>query len=250
MSAHNTWIPIASVLQRAAIAAAVAAAIAAGCGHAPVSGAAQIVRFKDATGGARWEQVSIIETRGTLSVAGMAGEFTATEDARDGRSRTEFSLGPVTGGEGFDGRTKWRRDPGGEVVLADSVEEIARAQTQAWLTRRGYFREGGARYRELGTRKHEGRRYTVVEAVPDRGVPIELWIDGATGLLARTIHREGLDSVVTAYGDYRPVGGVQLPFRVVSDPGDPRNRSTTQITAAELKPAAAADAFAPPELLP
>src|SRR5262249_4720847 len=76
--------------------------------------------------------------------------------------------------------------------------------------------------------------------------PVELWFDDATGLLARTVHREGINTVVTTFDDYRPVDGVSLPFRTVIDPGDPRNRATVTVTEAHVRgPATAAELARP-----
>jgi predicted aspartyl protease len=193
-----------------------------------------------------WSQVAFLELRGTLSVSGLTGQITTVEDVRDGRVRTDYTLGPVAGGEGYDGKVRWHRDPGGEVAIADAAEALALARTEEWLTRRGYCRDAGATYKPLGTREAGGKRYTVIEAVPDGGAKVELWLAPATRLLARTVHRDGQDTVTTSYDDYRATNGVRVPFKVTQDSGDPRNLTTITLTAVELHATVAAERFAAP----
>ena len=116
----------------------------------------------------RWKQIAFVETRGTVSVSGLTGQVTSIEDVRDGRTRSDFTLGQIAGGDGYDGKVHWQKDPGGEVRIADAPEAIALARTEAWLSRRGYCSDAGARYRDLGTRE----RYTVIEAVPEGGARV------------------------------------------------------------------------------
>jgi predicted aspartyl protease len=149
-------------------------------------------------------------------------------------------------GEGFDGAAAWEQTVGGEVLTPDAPEAVARATTVRWLTARGYFRAGGAGYRELGARTCGDRACHAVEATPVGGAAVELWFDDATGLLARTVHHEGTLTIVTTFDDYRAVDGVQLPFRTVVDPGDPRNRATVTVTEVHLRAPPGEAAYARP----
>ncbi|MEZ4361586.1 MAG: aspartyl protease family protein [Kofleriaceae bacterium] len=203
-----------------------------------------LARSREASGGPRWEQVAFLEQRGELSIGGLRGELTSLEDLRDGRSRSSYALGPITGGEGFDGEHAWRLDPGGELVLVDSAEALARSKTAAWLTRHGYHRADAAAYTWLGVRELDGQRHAVIEATPPGGSPLQLWFSEASGLLTRTIYQEGLDTVTTTFDDYRPTeAGVLIPMRITTDTGDPRNLSTIVLSAAVTM------ATAPPEAL-
>jgi hypothetical protein len=157
------------------------------------------------------------------------------EDLAKGRHLTTTELGPLHLADGFDGTRGWERSPGGEVVTIDAPDAVARARTEAWLTRRGYLRDGGVSYLDVGSRTANGRRFDVVAAAPHGGAPVELWIDEATGLLERTTHLDGTHVIATTLDDYRPVGGLQVPFHVRVDPGDPRNVADLVVTAAELR---------------
>lgn len=206
-----------------------------------------LARNYQESGGGNWDRVAILEQRFGVSMSALTGEMTIVSDVRDGRNRAEMSLGPMTTGEGFDGEVHWRLDPGDELVVEDSPQAIAQAKTSVWITRSGYFRRDAAAYRWLGVRDEAGRRFSVVEATPEGGVPVELWFDETSGLLVRTSLRRGLDTVVTRLEDYRAVeGGVKLPFRVVIDSGDPRNQVILEVRTTRLSPAAAERAFARP----
>lgn len=205
-----------------------------------------LARCYSASGGPRWDPIGAIETTGTLAVGDLTGTIDAVEDVRAGRHRALATLGPIHVGDGDDGTTAWQLSAGGEVVTTDAPGPRARAMTARWMTRRGYFQPIGASYRELGTRGDGDRRFRVVEAVPAGGAAIELWIDEATGLLGRTVHHEGADTVVTAFDDYRVIQGVAVAFRQIADSGDPRTRQTTTVTKLTLHPALADAAYAQP----
>ena len=205
-----------------------------------------LASVRAATGGDRWDTVQVIESRGTIAVGGMTGPFTSIDDVVSGRSRNELTLGGHRFADGFDGTAAWSQDPGGEVVAPDAPPAVAQARTQAWVTRRGYFHAAGARYRDLGRKDAGGRGYQVVEATPDGGSAIELWVDPATHLLARTVQKVAQDTVVTTLDDYRDIGGVRVAHRVVVDRGDERDRATVTVTSASLRGALAEAAWARP----
>ena len=207
---------------------------------------APLQRFRAVSGGDRWDQVQVIASRGTIELGGMSGSLESLEDVPSGRSRQETMLGSNHFAGGFDGSAAWSRDPGGEVVHPDAAPALAQARMEAWLTRRGYFSRAGARYRTLGEREVDGRRYQVVEAMPSGGVAVELWLDHESGRLARTVHVDGMDTVVTTFEDYRDIDGVEVAFRVVVDRGDPRDRATITLSSVRLQGALADSAWAPP----
>jgi predicted aspartyl protease len=207
---------------------------------------APLARFHAVSGGARWDAVTTIETTSTIAVGGLTGTVASLEDARTGRYKSAVQLGGTVTGDGFDGTASWQQAMGGEVVTPDAPEAVRLAVNARWFATRGYFRATGARYRERGDRTLGDRRLHVIEATPEGGAPVELWLDAATGLLAQTVHQEGRETITTRFDDYRPVDGVQLAFRTTVDSGDPRNLVTVEVTAAHLRPPAAAAEYARP----
>ncbi|HEU4727990.1 MAG TPA: hypothetical protein VFT22_08885, partial [Kofleriaceae bacterium] len=205
-----------------------------------------LARCRAVSGGARWDAGFAIASTAEVSVGGMSGTSESIEDTRTGRHKATLRLGDgLAMSDGFDGAA-WEQAIGGEIVTPDAPDAVALAATMRWMTARGYLRAGGARYRELGARALGDRRFHAVEAAPPGGAPIELWLDDATGLLARTVHRDGTNTVTTSYDDYRAVDGVTLPHLTVVDPGDPRNRATFRVTGIRLRPAVADSELARP----
>lgn len=226
------------------------ALVASACGHPAAPAALRalpplLLASRAATGGDAWDRVQAIDSRATLAVGGMSGTSAILEDVPSGRSRSEVTLGSIHQAEGWDGTTSWRQTPGGEIIRRDAPPAIALAQTQAWLTRRGYYRPTGAAYRDAGVREEAGARYQVIEASPEGGAPIALWFD-ASQHLARTIEQIGGQLVTTTLSDYRAVGEVEVPFHVTVDEGDPRNKLEMRVTSAAPVASPAVVAFAAP----
>lgn len=189
---------------------------------------AELQAFRSVTGGAAWDGIRALRYEGTLEMAGLQGELAVVESLQDGRYRSAFSLGPLEGAEGFDGERGWRQDPGGERVYPDAESDRRAMRTQVWLVRRGYWDDAGATYGPVRDEHLEGIAYRVVTAHPDGGLPIELWLDAGSRLLTRTLLRQGQDTVVTTFSDYREQAGLMLPYRADVDRGDARNRMITQ----------------------
>jgi len=213
-------------------------------------------RFRQASGGARWDAVSSVRVEGTLAAGGMSGSFDATQDLATGRSNDHYRLGPIEGADGYDGSTGWSRDPGGEVAALDAPEAKRRARSQAWLDARGYWypQRIAASYAKAEARELDGRRYNVVVATPDGGDPVTLWFDAGTHLLARTLQKQGADTATTTFEDWRDVDGVKLPFHTVTrltdtaGRSDERNRSEVKASRIALNVAIADADFAMPAM--
>ena len=215
-----------------------------------------LARFRQASGGARWDAVGSVRVDGTLAAGGMQGSFEATQDLATGRSNDRYRLGPIEGADGYDGTLGWSRDPGGEVAALDAPEAKRRARSQAWLDARGYWypQRIAASYAKSESRELDGRRYDVVVATPDGGDPVALWFDAGTHLLARTVQKQGADTATTSYDDWRDVDGVRLPFHTVTTltdtagRSDARNRSEVKAARIALNVAIADADFAMPEM--
>jgi hypothetical protein len=173
-----------------------------GCVHPgarqPVPGgaAAVLLKFKAASGGARWDEVAGLETQGTLLAGGLSGPIKNRQDVRTGRSVSRYTLGPISGAEGFDGSVPWQQDPGGEVAALDAHEAREVARTDAWLAALGYFyaERAAPALGPVSEREEGGARYRLIEATPPQGRTVALWFDALTGLLARTVQRREADT--------------------------------------------------------
>jgi predicted aspartyl protease len=219
---------------------------------------ALFARFKEATGGARWDAVDALRSEGTVAAGGLSGPLHSLEELRSGRSVTRFELGPVHGAEGFDGTVAWRQDPGGEVVTLDAPDAREKAITSAWLTAQGYFRldRWPATFGPVTPRDDAGKHWLVADATPRAGRTVTLWFDAATGLLGRAVERDDSDVETSTMDDYRAVEGVRLPFHVVTDRTDatgrtdPRDRAEVRMESRAVVPLPEASAFAMPAMTP
>ncbi len=215
-----------------------------------------LMAFKRASGGTRWDQVASMELTGTVSSGGLGGDYHATYDLLTGRSREAYQLGPVQGAEGYDGEAPWSQDPGGEIAVLNAPEAKRRARSQAWLNARAYWFPGrlSADFATLGRREQDGASYSVLVATPQDGDPVTLWFSPDSHLLARWQQRQGGDTVTSELSDYRDVGGLKVPFQIVTDVTDtagrtdPRRRTTVHVEQVKTGVAVADADFAPPEM--
>src|SRR5262249_44465194 len=211
--------------------AAVAVACAAPTHNASQTGGSEVpqplARFKSRSGGERWDRVGGIAQSGTIAVGGLSGSIEIVQDGLTGRSASRFALGPGTRAPGFDGKGRGQQGFRGEGAPPEAPEALAEARTTAWLTAFGYWypQRGAATWSAVEDRSDAGRRFRVIVATPAGGRAVELWLEDATDLLARTVTREGADTVTTALEDYREVDGVKLPYHFVADRTDAARRT-------------------------
>ncbi|HEY6894535.1 MAG TPA: aspartyl protease family protein [Rhodanobacteraceae bacterium] len=220
--------------------------------------AAVLARFKEASGGAAWDRVTTLHATGTLAAGGLTGKVAVVQDLLTGRSADTYQLGPIEGADGYDGKLAWTKDPGGEVAALDTPDAKRRARSEAWLDARGFWYPERIRatYGALAEREADGRQYRVLEATPEGGDALTLWFDPASGLLVRTVQRQGQDTVTTVFDDYRDVDGVRIAFHTTTDMTDaagrtdPRRRSEIKLAEATLDAAVADADFAMPAMAP
>lgn len=218
--------------------------------------AALFARNKAASGGARWDALKTMETSGRLHAGGLEGRYRSVQDLVDGHARVDYELGPIEGADGYDGRSGWSRDPGGEVAVLDAPEAQRRARSDAWLAAHGYWYPSRlpARSGKVAQRTQDGHRYTVVETTPEGGDPVVLWFDTDSGLLARSAQKQDQDTATTVYSEWRKVDGLQLPYRAVTDltdasgRTDPRRRNEIRVEQVRFDVAVDTTVFAPPAM--
>jgi hypothetical protein len=180
--------------------------------------AALFAQVAAATGGAAWNRVGEITASGSLVSAGLRGTSELRDDIRTGRY-ARWSRLPVKGSkaEVYDGRSVWALDISGGVHPFDSWYPRARAVTEAFLTRRGYFdQRSGAAMTCVGFTESSGDRAETVRVVPRGGIPAVVEVDSRSHLINSVAIHTPITTDVTTYGDYRQVGGIVLPFSISS----------------------------------
>ena len=193
-------------------------------GPAPPDPAAILAAAKAASGGAAWDALKTQHSKVNIQTAGMAGTAERWSEYATGRSSLVYSIGPVTGASGFDGKVAWSQDASGQsqVETADAARELAvnasyRDRLAFWYPERAPARIA---YKERANA--DGADFDVIRITPDGGRPFELWINTQTKLIERLVEREAQGTRTEIYMDVRELAGVKIPFRVRASRGDPK----------------------------
>ncbi|HEV7670314.1 MAG TPA: aspartyl protease family protein [Thermoanaerobaculia bacterium] len=207
-----------------------------------------LARAKEASGGAAWDAVRTITTTAKIETGGLSGVVTSWDEVTTGRYASEWQIGPVQGGDGFDGAVGWTVEASGQVIRSEKGESHQSAMQRAYLTALAYWyperRKGSVE--SLGMRTENGRSFAGIKATAEGGRPMELWFDGETHLLDHTIDRVDAETQLTIYSDYREVQGLKVPFVVRITNGE--EKYDTRITAESIviNQEVEAARFAPP----
>lgn len=184
----------------------------------------------------------------TYSFAGMGlnGSYTTTQDIESGQFVNTLAVGPVTQVQGFDGRHAWQKDASGTATEQDGGEQREAAVSQAYQVANLWWRSdrGGARIVVNPVHRQGNASYDILTVTPREGRPFDAWFDTKTHLLARTVQKQGTQTVTNAFSDYRPVQGVmQAQMVLINDGSGPANAQTLMLRSIEYLPTAPAAAF-------
>ncbi len=179
---------------------------------------------KAASGGAAWDALRTQHSNVRLTVAGMTGNVERWNDIATGKSTLRFSIGPLAGASGFDGKVVWNQDGTDPPVIEKDATALELAANAAYRDKLAFWYpdRGRARIEFKERREAEGRKYDVVTLTPEGGRPFEFWIDAETKLIAQLVEREAQATRTEHYSDRREVQGVRIPFKVRTTRGDPK----------------------------
>jgi len=193
-------------------------------GPPPPDPTAILAAAKSASGGSAWDALKTQHSKVNIHTAGLVGTAERWSEYATGRSSLVYSIGPVTGAAGFDGKVAWSQDASGQsqVETVDAARELAvnaayRDRLAFWYPDRAPAR---ITYKERATA--DGADFDVIRIVPEGGRPFELWINTETKLIERLVEREAQETRTETYMDVRDLAGVKIPFRVRASRGDPR----------------------------
>lgn len=208
-----------------------------------------LARAREAAGGRAWDNVRSLRTRVRVSTGGLSGTAESWEDVLTGRFLDTFSLGPVTGAEGFDGQIAWSQDPSGQTRVDDSGD--AREGTANTAYRRSlaywYPERRKAEIAYSGRKEEVGRSFHVLRIHPEGGRPFEMWIDAGTFLIDRIVERTAMETRTTFFADYRAVDGIQMVFSVRSTNGEAKYDQILTVESVEINPTLEEAKFRMPE---
>ncbi|NTV75300.1 MAG: hypothetical protein HGA66_13985, partial [Holophaga sp.] len=101
----------------------------------PPSAQEVLAKAKEAMGGAAWDRVTHLASRGSMVTGGMKGSLEELECVTDGRNLSRYDLGVLKGANGFDGTTGWTEDGTGDVRL----EPVENPGEQNYLMMRAFW---------------------------------------------------------------------------------------------------------------
>ncbi len=122
---------------------------------------------------------------------------------------------------GFNGRSGWRRDS------RDGLRTLTGAASRDFAAEANYQSSRWLNYKKEKSKLVAGAK-SVVNGKPAnllimttaKGVSVKLCFDAASGLLLREEIPAGDSAIVSEFGDYRAVGGIQEPFLISKKIGE------------------------------
>jgi hypothetical protein len=225
------------------------AAVAQIGGAPPPDPIAVLAQAKAASGGAAWDALRTQHSKVTILTGAITGSAERWSEFTTGRSLLNYTIGPVTGSAGFDGKTAWSQDASGksQAETSDAAREIAvnaayRDRLAFWYPERA---PGRIAYKERA--EADGAWFDVIRITPEGGRPFELWVNTETKLIERLVEREAQVTRTELYSDIRDVSGVKIPFRVRASRGDSRHDEFVTVELMEFNAPLAGVGFAQPE---
>jgi predicted aspartyl protease len=201
--------------------------------------------------GVRSDDRTVLQTESQLSGQGREGFDLSVVDRKDGRSVSNDTLGPTTQAQGYDGTKAWEQDSSGAVTIESGADALPLAINNAYRNANLWWGPdfGGATVVLDPGKTEAGATYDVVTVTPKNGKPFDAWFDATTHLLARTIEKQGSQTVTVMLSDYRKLDGVQIPYKVTVDTGNGANDlQTATLLKAEFTAMQPDSVYAPPKV--
>jgi hypothetical protein len=184
-------------------------------------GATALSLVRQAMGGARWDDIRTLHAQGKVQLGELQGDYEGWLDVRHLYSYMELrfshpALGDLRFVTGWNGSLAWSADQTGDVCVSSSESAKHDAAGDAYLEAFGYLLESTSPV-SLSVKKDvtlRPQRFHVLLVAPPVGSPFELWTDSFSSRIARIVPLKGVDRDVIVYGDFRPSGGLILPFRL------------------------------------
>jgi hypothetical protein len=207
-----------------------------GLAATPQTTASVLAQARAAAGGDSLDRITGLHLSGRTTIAGVKGRYAQWLDARSSSFRESDDAGPFTGALGFDGVHAWNQDSTGLTWVDGGKAGRYGAIAQAYVANYSFLRpRQRGRVSLVGVRNLQGISYDVLSATPPNGLPMQIWLDATTHLVARAVITIGIQTTTTTLTDYRSVDGLNIPFHdhSVTDTG---NETDGQVTTAEANP--------------
>jgi hypothetical protein len=197
-----------------------------------------LAHAKAASGGGAWDRLQGWHERGVIVRRDGQVDYEAWIDMRDLAIVNTRTADGATVVHGSDGRASWIIDPAGGVRFDTTSNGLAASRRNAYFSIFGYFfpKRFAAQRVYVGPQVSGGVTYDVVRVTPADGSPMELWIDRATHRIGALVDPDKAHPMIALLSDYRPVGGVMVPFTVATSFGGPRAAIVQHIGAYDFGP--------------
>ncbi len=143
------------------------------------------------------QNLHVIRVDAKVKAAGLEGTQTQWIGVRSLQLAEFATLPPLEADDGYDGRVAWNRDQSGLVWNDGSDAGRSTEISNAYMAAYGLWQPDAANASVSyeGTKTESGRRYDVLSVtVPGSKIPMDLWFDRATHMLAR--ERQAVGPVV------------------------------------------------------
>lgn len=155
----------------------------------------------------------------TNTSTGAKGKF-VSRSSQPNLFQAAYDLDGIEFESGFNGKSGWERDSRGglRTLTGDAslgMQAEALFRNSYWLN----YKKEKSKLLPGGTAMTDGRQANVVRINTPKGVEFKLFFDAATGYLVREEIRSGGEVEAFAYDDFRPAGGLKLPYRIRMEKG-------------------------------
>src|ERR1700693_3500953 len=192
-----------------------------------------LARYKASTGGSAWDRLATRHATGKLGAGGLSGVAEQWDDLRTGRSYGTFKLGPLSGAQGYDGKTQWTQDESGQSRAETTQDSVEASKSAAYRTSFSFWYTdllpGKVEY--LRRESIDNHEYDVLRMFPEGGRSFDVWVNRETNLIDRLSEREATETRTETYSDYREIGGVRVPYAFRFSHGDPKYDQTFTLEA-------------------
>ena len=154
--------------------------------------AALLAAAKAASGGAAWDGMRTQFSAVKIAAANLEGTVQRWSDIATGQSFLRYSIGPLTGAAGFDGKAAWTQEGADAAKVETSAPALELAANAAYRDRLAFWYPERAKARIAYKERAEvdGRKFDVVTIVPEGGRAFEFWINVDSRLIERLVERE------------------------------------------------------------
>jgi hypothetical protein len=169
-----------------------------------------VERYLLAIGGrAAFEAVETVHGHGIVQAFGFSGAID-TWTARPDRRASRMEIGPLTIQQGYDGKTAWRTDPSGKVIVLDGLD-LERSIASTWFDANRWLEpdQAGGRVRLAKDQKVEGP-YDVLLVESPGGEARRMWVHRETGLIDRIVARSDQRTVINTLESYKTFSGLKF----------------------------------------